>query len=330
MKRALLVIVLLAVAVGAAVLWRKNHPAAAKALEEKPPAEEARVKHDDKGQVIINMDDEAQGDIGIVVTNPVAMHLAPELKGYGRMVDPAPLAALGTELATAAAAYVASSNELTRLKTLAGQGNASARALQTAEASARRDQIVIQSVRDRLALSWGREIAGRDDSMSFIQSLTSQEAALVRIDLPAGQSLKSPPAGARITTLKGDSAEAEFLGMAAGIDPQTQSRGFIFLIKTNQLGLLSGEAVTGHLKLAGEPLSGVIIPRDAIVRTEGKSWIYVLNEGGEAFTRKEIALDRPVESGWFIEHGVSPGDYVVVTGAQTLLSEESKAPSKPD
>ena len=57
------------------------------------------------------------------------------------MLDPAPLAALVTGLATAGAAYTASSTELARLKTLEGQGNASVRALQTAEAAAQRDRL---------------------------------------------------------------------------------------------------------------------------------------------------------------------------------------------
>ena len=52
------------------------------------------------------------------------------------MEDTAALAALVTDLASAEAAYAASSNELDRLKTLASQGNASARALQAAEAAA--------------------------------------------------------------------------------------------------------------------------------------------------------------------------------------------------
>ena len=66
------------------------------------------------------------------------------------MLDPAPLAALVTELASAQAAYAASSSELARLKTLEGQGNASARALQTAEAAALRDRLAVQSARERL------------------------------------------------------------------------------------------------------------------------------------------------------------------------------------
>ena len=103
-----------------------------------------------------------------------------------------------------------------------------------------------------------------------------------------------------------------------------RARGFIFLLKPNSLRLTAGESVVGYLKIPGEPLAGVIIPRDAVVRTEGAGWVYVLNAAGEAFTRIEVALDHPTEAGWFVTKGVTASDHVVVTGAQQLLSLELK------
>ena len=185
-------------------------------------------------------------------------------------------------------------------------------------------------MRDRLVLAWGKAVAARNDLPAFILALAVQDVALVRVDLLAGEPLKSPPTGARIVTLSADSADAEFLGAAAGVDPQLQGRGFIFLVKAGESHLLSGEAVTGHLKIPGTPLAGVVVPRDAVVRTEGKGWVYVLNENGASFTRKEIALNRPTETGWFVTNGVTAGHHVVVTGAQTLLSEELKASIQAD
>src|SRR5881396_3297555 len=108
-------------------------PAGGAAAEDEP--EPPRVSHDAEGRVVIHIDDETQGNMGLLVTHPEAAQLSPELKGYGRVLDAAPLAALMTELASAQATGVASSNELARLKTLTDQGNASTRALQTAEAA---------------------------------------------------------------------------------------------------------------------------------------------------------------------------------------------------
>ncbi|HEX4645637.1 MAG TPA: hypothetical protein VH598_08510, partial [Verrucomicrobiae bacterium] len=180
-------------------------------------------------------------------------------------------------------------------------------------------------------LSWGKAIADRNDLPDFVQSLTFQNAVLIRVDLPAGETLASPPLGARISTLSGNSTEAEFLETAPNVEPQTQGRGFVFLLQPRAMRILPGEAVTAWLKLAGDPLTGAIIPRGAIVRTEGSGWVYVQKSGGdETFTRTGIVLDHPVETGWFVNQGVTTNDYVVVTGAQTLLSEELKSSLKPD
>lgn len=330
MKRAILLIIFIAAVVGGGVVWMKKRAEVPKPAEEKTADDEAegpKITHDANGRVVININDETQGNMGLIVAHPEAIQMTPVLKGYGRVLDPAPLAALLIELASAQAAFTASSNELVRLKTLEGQGNASTRALQTAEAAALRDQIAIRSARDRLVLSLGTAIASQNDLPAFLQSLISQNVFVVRIDLPAGENLQSSPGGARIVTLSGNSAEADFLGPAPNVDPQTQSRGFLFQIKSNSLRLSSGEAVTGYLKVQGEPQAGVIIPRAAVIRADGAGWVYRQNSSGEAYTRIEIALNQPTEAGWFVTKNVTPNDYVVVTGAQQLLSEERKGQS---
>lgn len=338
MKQNFSTILLIVVVIGGGIYFFKHRgetakPGGEKAAAEKPADEEGektKVTRDDSGRVVVHMSDETQGNIGILVAKPAAAQLSPEVKGYGRVLDPTPLATLLTELASARAAYVASSNELVRLKILAAQGNAPERALQTGEAVALRDQLAIQSARDRLTLSWGKSIAEQTDLTAFVQSLTSQNTLLARVDLPLGETMSAPPTGARLVTLGGDSLEAELLGAAPNVDPLTQGRGFLFLAKPKAAPLLPGEAFTGFLKIPGEPLAGVLVPRAAVVRTEGAGWVYRLDGGSESFTRIQVALEHPQESGWFVTSGVSTNDYLVVTGAQILLSEELKASIKAD
>lgn len=298
--------------------------AEAKPDEKKDASEESHLKRDANGNVVVTLNDDTQKRIALKIEPLAAAQMTPELKAYGSVVDAAPLAALMTELAAAQASYTASSNELARLKTLAGSGNASARALENAEAAALRDQLTVQSTRDKLLLTWGREITEQSDVPAFLKALTSLDTVLVRVDLPAGRRLETPPTSARVMSLSGNSAEAELLGVAMGVDPQTQGQGYIFQIKTNNARFLPGEAVTGHLKLPGEPLAGVVIPRDAVVRAEGRGWVYVAGDKND-FTRKEIALDHVAENGWFVTNGVAANEPVVVSGAQALLSEEQKA-----
>ena len=333
MKRAIILVIVVAAGFAGGVLWMKQRqgasatPPAERSTAPAPADKEAagpQVTRDTNGNAVITLSSKTQKDMGILLKSPTAFQMSPELKGYGRVLDPAPLVALVTELASAQAAYTASSSEVARLKTLEGQGNASARALQTAEAAASRDGVTIQSARERLTLSWGKVVADQKDLPAFIHDLTSVEAALVRIDLPVGDTLKEPPAGARIANLSGASADAALLEKASSMDPQMQGQGFVFLLKPNSLRLTSGESVVGYLKIPGESLAGVIIPREAVVRVEGAGWAYVLNSAGDAFTRIEVALDHPTEAGWFVTKGLTAGQYVVVTGAQQLLSIELK------
>ena len=155
---------------------------------------------------------------------------------------------------------------------------------------------------------------------------------LVRVDLPAGESLAGPPTGARVAALSGKAAEANYLGPVAEVDPQIQGQGFIFSIQPKTLSLAPGQAVTVWLQMPGDALAGVIIPRDSVVRLEGAGWVYQMNKdkGGEAFTRRKIPLDRPTDAGWFVAGLLKADDYIVVTGAQTLLSQELKAALSPD
>lgn len=69
--------------------------------------------------------------------------------------------------------------------------------------------------------------------------------------------------------------------------------------------------------------NGVVIPRGAVVRFNGKPWIY-FQTGDQTFARREISLEQPLADGWFAAQGMKPGERVVVSGAQMLLSEEQK------
>jgi multidrug efflux pump subunit AcrA (membrane-fusion protein) len=168
--------------------------------------------------------------------------------------------------------------------------------------------------------------------VEFVQSLASRQAVLVRVDLPGGETLAAPPSGARVVALSGKATDAKFFSPTIDVDPQIQGQGFIFLVQPNAVPLAPGQAVTVWLQVPGDPLTGVIVPRDSVLRLEGAGWVYVMNKdkGGEGFTRKKIPLDRPTDAGWFVTGSLKPDDYIVVTGAQTLLSEELKAALSPD
>src|SRR5436190_23980015 len=103
-------------------------------------------------------------------TVPVeAMQLKPEVKAFGRVIDPSTLAVSMTDIASARAQLEASGKEAARLKLLHDQNqNASTRTLEAAEAILQRDKIALHAAELRLLASWGGEFVKRPDLDSFI------------------------------------------------------------------------------------------------------------------------------------------------------------------
>ena len=294
-------------------------PAAAKA---KP---ESRVRREADGNIVITLDLPTQKVMGLQTAPLETARLAPETKGYGRVLDASTLITATAELVSAQAAARASNAEWDRLKKLAGQSNASERALQAAEAAAVRDQAQADSARLRLLAAWGAGVANREDLPALVRSLAGLDSALVELDLPAGTSVPATPTGARLLTLADEAKPitAQVIGPAPTVDPLGQGRGFLLLVSPNPTRLAPGQAVTGLLGFSGEAAAGFALPRPAIVRHNGATWVY-LQTGETTFERKEVVLEHPLAEAWFVRESLKPGDQVVVTGAQQVLSEELK------
>jgi hypothetical protein len=280
-----------------------------------------QLKHGANGETIIELDAPTQQRLGLKTGEPTPVQWQPEVRGYGRVIDPASLSAAVADLESAGAAAEASGREYDRLKTLAAQNNASAQALEAAHTAATHDQLAFESSRTKFALDWGQSLAEQTNLDTLVQQLSAGRTTLVRVDLPAGQVLPTAPAAARIVPLTDEtkSVKGELFSATVSVNPATQSQSFFYLIPNQPL--VPGTAVTGFLQISGEPVDGVVIPPDAVLRYEGKGWIYV-QTGSNDFIRTEIPLDRPAENGWFVSGNVTATHRVVVSGAQTVLSAE--------
>ena len=304
---------------------------ASEAQAEQPVTAESKTEGGTNGEAVVSLDEKTQKLIGLETTELAPATLAPEVKCYGRVLDSSPLVGLLSNVATARASLEASSKEYQRVKALFDQGaNASARALQAAEAAMKRDQIALQTSEAQLVSAWGKSVADQPDLSGFVQSLTTLQTVLARVDLPAGELATSMPIGGRLLVPgTGQPITGRFLGPAATTDPQVQGQGFLLVVTNSRARLSPGLAITGFLQLPGEPLRGVIAPETAVVRAAERIWVYV-QTGATNFTRWSINQDHPVANGWFVTAGIRPKDRVVTTGAQTLLSEERKTEIKVD
>ena len=117
--------------VGASATWTflKHHDAAEKKEE---PKEASRVVHTND-QTFLKLDAKGQEHAGLRVAALEAATLKPEVKAYGRVLDPAPLVAAVSELASARLALEISMKDFDRLKVLHAQDqNVSTRVLDMA------------------------------------------------------------------------------------------------------------------------------------------------------------------------------------------------------
>jgi len=279
----------------------------------------------------------------------VAGLLEPRLAPAERIALSERLAAARAETAAAQASLTAARAAHERARTLnADDKNVSDRALQEAEVRFKGEEARVaaavetarllgaalrQPATTPLTLARGGEVvevlAQPGEAVESGQALLRVarfEKLLARVDVPAGEAVAPGLTSARIAALGHEERwlRGERVALGAVVDAATQGRPFLFRIDTQGLPLRPGLAVTAWLRAPGPRRKGVVVPRSAVVYTEGQPWVYV-RTGEGAFTRRAVTLERPLAGGWFIPAGLSPGDQVVNTGAQTLLSEESKS-----
>ena len=276
-------------------------------------------KADDQAATGVTLDAATQTRIGLEIATPAATQWQPESKAYGTVLDPSALASAVADLESARVAAAASAKEYDRQKTLAAQNNASARSLETAQAATLQDNMALTSKLAKFKADWGSALMTNGNEI--LEQIAGNQTALVRLDLPAGENLASPPVSARLvlSTVETNPVAADYFDAVAGVDPQTQGQSFLFLVKGQTLP--PAAAVTGYLKTTGETVNGVVIPAAAVLRYEGKGWIYV-QTGTNQFSREAISLDCPVAGGWFVPQNAPMTNGIVVTGAQSVLTDE--------
>jgi multidrug efflux pump subunit AcrA (membrane-fusion protein) len=327
-------LVLLAVAVmrlAAVIIFAliKSPSARADEEEEKPiTSKSAQISRDRAGHVLMTIAPAAQKEIGITteVLKPVILPL--EVQAYGFVLDPAPLAKLDSELMSAEAMLNAAGAQYRRTSRLYGeQKNASLRDLQTAEASYLTDKSQLEALQ-QLSNDWGTQISGMDarNRAHLVSALVERNEAIARVTAPIGDQVDDRPRAAEIVVLGHETKplNARALYPAPSVVPTLQGQTFLVLIATEEFAVRPGMAITARIPTSNRSAPGVMVPRSAVVRYAGKEWVYrELND--HRFVRLDIVPAEIAEQGYFVTEILAPGMRIVITGAETLLSEERKA-----
>jgi hypothetical protein len=270
----------------------------------------------------VTVDAGLQARLGIATQPLTAERRAAQIDAFAKVLDPGPLAQLDSDLRAAEAAASASRAEAKRSRALnASGGSIASKDVEAADAQARSDEVHLELLRRRVGLEWGPGIARLSVSRreALIQALSRGDAALVHIDSPSNEG----QAGARSVDIDvgSSSVRGEVLGPARAAEPRLQSSGLIAVVRGREAVLLSNGLIQSAHIDSTSAVSGVIIPRSAVIRFEGSNWAYV-RQGPSEFERRRLDSPAPEDKGLFVTAGFRAGDQVVVSGAIALFGVE--------
>jgi hypothetical protein len=261
-------------------------------------------------------------------TQPVtAAQSADAVNGFATVMDPAPLLQLLSDIDATKAALTASAAEAARTQALAKDATVSNKAAEAARAQAQADQSKLNLLKQRLGLEWGPYFAGLSDATvtQLAHDIAASQAALVRVDTPSGQGLKTAATAALDLGPLG-SAQARVAGVARTADQRLQSPGLITIVTGSQAAYLSSGLTMNAKLYSGGSAGGVLIPNAALLRQDGQIFAYV-RVAATSFAKREVVRTRVTPEGLIVQNGFKPGEAVVVQGASALLAAETPKPA---
>jgi hypothetical protein len=275
---------------------------------------------------------------GILTANPGAPPSPRSVLAYGTVVDAGALTALSnqyldatTQVETAEARLAVSRAAYERAKILNGdQQNISTAQLQQAQGRFAVDRAALAAARARVAMvtasarqNWGNALGeALVAGAPLIHKLIDRQEYLVKVVLPPGVTLRTPPPTATARSSEASGITLVFVSPATSTDPNLQGLAYFYGAPATS-GVLPGMNL--GVSLPASPVAGGrLVPQSAVVWLQGKAWVY-LRTGRSTFVRREISPDRAGPEGGYVVTGLPAGAKLVVQGAQMLLSEEFRS-----
>ncbi len=293
------------------------------------------------GRAVVRVSAASQAASGIAVREVQAAASEESIEAYGVAVDIQGLletrgrylVALG-ELRARRAALAAAEAEYQRMQLLhRDDRNVSEQALRNSEARFRSEsaqlaaaQAALNALGDGLRSAWGEVIAGwvQNPDSRVLRRLLERRDHIVLIAFPLDLPRSAAHAAVSVApvTARDKLRRARYVSEAPRAEAGLPGQTFFYLV--DGADLRAGTRIVARLGAGAPKQSGVLLPREAVVWHAGKSWSYV-RRGEDTFARYPVKATRELGNGWFNPAGdLNPGDEVVVSGAQLLLSEELK------
>jgi hypothetical protein len=279
---------------------------------------------------LLKMDAATQTRLGVVTEPLQAAHRTAATTGFARALDAGPLAQLDSDIATAVAALAASQAEAARTKALNGADQTvSKQAAEAAASQARQDAAKLLLLRRRVGLEWSPALARLSDARrgKLVADIAAARAALVRID--SAQGLSQARGTAEIDLGSGGRVRAAILGPARVGDPRLQATGVLALVSGPQASQFGSGTVAPATISQGPGADGVVIPRAALLRNGGQTFVYLRRDPGD-FERRAVPAGQSAPEGLFVTSGFRAGEAVVTQGAAQLFAAQSAPAGKAD
>jgi hypothetical protein len=279
---------------------------------------------------ILKMDAATQTRLGVTTVLLQAARRSASVAGFARALDPGPLAQLDSDIAAAAAALAASQAEAARTRSLnAADQTVSRQAAEAAASQARQDAAKLLLLRRRVGLEWGPSLAKLTDARrgKLVADIAAGRASLVRIDSALG--LSQVRGSAEIDLGAGGRVHAAILGPTRLGDPRLQSTGVLALVTGAQALQLGTGTVAPAVIDEGGGGQGVVIPRAALLRNAGQTFVYIRRDAGD-FERRAVPAGLSDPEGLFVTGGFKAGEAVVTAGAAQLFAAQSAPAGKAD
>lgn len=290
------------------------------------------------GFPVLVMSNDAQAASGLKTVTTVSVENHSEYQVAGKVISIEPLLALKerylvaqAELKGTQAKLKQASESLKRLQDLFKNGVTAKRSLQeqqalvlSDEASADAAQVKLTAIAHETRLLWGDLadwiLSGRTDRFA---AFLSGKQFLLQIILPNNKKLDSGMATIFVEA-NGDRSKAfpaTLISRAIQADSAISGESFFF--KTTGDKLRIGMKLQAWIPQHPDGRSGVVAPESALLWYMDQVYVYIKNSD-EHFYRRQLNKFSATAGGYFIPEDIKPGEEIVITGGQMLLSEELK------
>lgn len=253
------------------------------------PLAAAEPRSNAAAEIHLDAETVKRGDVQ-AATVPMSS-LSPSLAAFATVLDPAPLALLGSEIEALTATAAASAAEAARSeRLLAADETVSRKSAEAARAAARADTARLSAAKQRVALEWGQGFARMSarERSQLMQALMQGRAALLKIGLSG-----EPPAEVKaLISLPTGSRPLRLLGFAASSDPNYAGPSLLGFAETT--GLQPGRVLA--VSVSGAAQQGQRLPSEAVLTDAEGRFVYV-EVGAGRYRRQPVQVLHESEDG---------------------------------